>query len=57
MKTTTTYFELELTNDENDTVSNCIGLGFGTEKTKSILLEMRKNNIPYLGYRKLEFYR
>lgn len=43
--------------DEDQTVGNCIDLGYGTEKIKAILNIMRSESIDYLSKRKLEQYR
>lgn len=42
---------------EDQTIGNCIDLGFGTEKAKLIIADMRENGISYLSHRKLEKYR
>ena len=56
-KNTINYNGMFISYDENQTVGNCIDLGFGTELTKQIILEMRENNTSYLSKRKLEKYR
>ena len=56
-KNTINYNGMFISYDESQTVGNCIDLGFGTELTKQIILEMRKKNISYLSKRKLEKYR
>ena len=57
MKTTTTYFSLELNYDEDQTVSNCIDSGFGTDKTIEIIKDMRLKGIEYLSTKELNDYR
>jgi len=51
------YNGLMITNEESQTVGNCIDLGFSTENTKSIIEQMRKENISYLGKKALEKFR
>lgn len=43
--------------DESQTVGNCIDLGFGSEKAKLIIADMRENGIDYLSRKALEKYR
>lgn len=43
---------------ENQTVGNCIDLGFSTEKTKNIIIQAREKGMDeYLSKRKLESFR
>ena len=48
-----TYLKMEISFYENQTIGNCIDLGFGTELIKEIILEMRSNNLDYLSKREL----
>ena len=51
------YQGMMITYDEDQTVSNCITLGFSTEKTKDILVKMRGMGFAYLSKNRLENYR
>ena len=52
-----TYLKMEISFYENQTIGNCIDLGFGTELIKEIILEMRSNNLDYLSKRELTKFR
>jgi hypothetical protein len=54
---TINYNGMMITFNENQTVGNCIDLGFSTEKTKEIIEDLREKGIDYLNKRKLESYR
>ena len=47
------YLKMEISFYENQTIGNCIDLGFGTELIKEIILKMRSNNLDYLSKREL----
>ena len=51
------YFTLTLSYNEDQTVSNCIDLGFGTKKTIEIIKDMRLKGVDYLNHKQLEIYR
>ena len=51
------YLKMEISFYENQTIGNCIDLGFGTELIKEIILEMRSNNLDYLSKRELAKFR
>lgn len=57
MKDLINYNGMLISYNESQTVGNCIDLGFGTEKTKTILNKMRNNGVDYLSRRSLEKYR
>lgn len=42
---------------EDQTMANCIDLGFGTDKSKKIIEIMREKNIEYMSRKVLENYR
>ena len=48
-----TYLKMEISFYENQTIGNCIDLGYGSELIKEIILEMRNNKIEYLSKREL----
>ena len=52
-----TYLKMEISFYENQTIGNCIDLGFGTELIKEIILKMRSNNLDYLSKRELTKFR
>ena len=51
------YFTLTLSYNEDQTVSNCIDLGFGTKKTIEIIKDMRLKGVDYLNHKQLNTYR
>lgn len=51
------YLKMEISFYENQTIGNCIDLGFGTELIKEIILEMRSNNLDYLSKKQLTKFR
>lgn len=51
------YLGLMISYNESQTVGNCIDLGFGSEKIKSIISLMRLVNADYLSKKDLEQYR
>ena len=51
------YFTLTLTYDEDQTVSNCIDLGFGSQRTIEIIKDMRLKGVDYLNHKQLNTYR
>ena len=53
----TNYHGIKVSYLQDQTIGNCIDLGFGTEKIKFILNHMIENQIEYLGKSKLEAYR
>jgi hypothetical protein len=51
------YFTLTLSYNEDQTVSNCIDLGFSTKKTIEIIKDMRLKGVDYLNHKQLNTYR
>jgi hypothetical protein len=51
------YLNIEISFYENQTIGNCIDLGYGSELIKEIILEMREKNLDYLSKKKLTKFR
>jgi hypothetical protein len=54
---TLNYNGIEISFYQNQTIGNCIDLGFGFEKIKSIILEMKSKGLDYLNKKELNKYR
>jgi tRNA(Met) C34 N-acetyltransferase TmcA len=51
------YLNIEISFYENQTIGNCIDLGYGSELIKEIILKMRENNLDYLSKKELTKFR
>ncbi len=51
------YNGIEISFYQNQTIGNCIDLGFGSEKIKSIISEMKSKGLDYLSKKELNKYR
>lgn len=57
LKRTIDYQGMIINYHEDQTVGNCMDLGFGTEKSKKIIDIMRERGINYMSRKSLEKYR